>query len=181
MLFSILLQLVYSSLHGSCSVFAFGVLRFFCFVLHTMTGFFWFFWFEIFKLFPVKTQFFRRPLIFVRSDCNLRGFEIAPADGSPASVIGHVMTTRDYINVSRSGFHFLVLVLQISNSFNLNNFFSILLQLISSWLQGSCSVFALGVLCFFFLFSLRWLDFLVFFALKFSNCSQLNLIFSEGP
>ena len=123
MLFSILLQLVYSSLHGSCSVFAFGVLRFFCFVLPAMTGCFGFFWFENFKLFPVKPHFFRRPLIFVRSDCNLRGFEIAPAGGSPASVIGHVMTTRDYINVSRSGFDFLILALQCSNNFILNAFF----------------------------------------------------------
>ena len=40
--FSNLLQYISSWLHGSCSVFAFRVLWFFCFVLHTMTGIFCF-------------------------------------------------------------------------------------------------------------------------------------------
>ena len=41
-----------------------------------------------------------------------------------------------------SGLDFLVLVLQSSNSFDLNAFFSTFLLFISSWLQGESSIVA---------------------------------------
>ena len=45
-----------------------------------------------------------------------------PARGSPASISDHVMTSQDYIKVNTSGLDFLALVLQSSNSFDLNVF-----------------------------------------------------------
>ena len=56
--------------------------------------------------------------------------------------------------------------------------FSNLFQFISSWLHGSCSSFAFRVL---WLFCFVLHTEIVFFDLKFSNCSPLKLIFSEDP
>ena len=58
---------------------------------------------------------------------------------------------------------------------------SILLQLISSWLNGSGSIFAFRVLWFFCFVLHKMIGFFGFFDLKFSNCYPLKLIFSEGP
>ena len=54
----------------------------------------------------------------------LWGIDFAPASGSPASVSDYVMTSQDYIKVKTSGLDFIALVLQSSNSFDLNVFFS---------------------------------------------------------
>ena len=51
------------------------------------------------------------------------GIDFAPAPGSPAGISDHVMTSQDYIKVNTSGLDFLALVLQSSNSFDLNVFF----------------------------------------------------------
>ena len=107
-----------------------------------------FFGLQFSNCFRVEFHFFRRPFIFVPSVCNhgaskLRLHVVA----RPASL---AMSWPPEITwkVSRSGFDCLVLVLQSSNNFILNAF-SISLQLSSSWLHGSCSVFAFGVLRFF--------------------------------
>ena len=117
--FSISLQLSSSWLHGSCLAFAFGVLRFLCFVLHTITGFLWgFFVLKFSNCSPLKLIFSEGPSFFVRSVCNHGALKLR------------------------------LQVVALPASLNLNAF-SILLQLISSWLHGSCSVFGLGVLWFF--------------------------------
>ena len=55
---------------GSCSVFALGVLWFFCFVLHKMIGFFVFFGLKFSNYSPLKLVFSEGPSFFVRSLCN---------------------------------------------------------------------------------------------------------------
>ena len=82
--------------------------------------------------FPVKTHVFGKPFVFCTFCLKSWGFEFAPARGSPASVIDHVMISQDYIKVEQvrtwllnsSLAKFLILVLQSSNSLNLNAFFN---------------------------------------------------------
>ena len=73
--------------------------------------------------FSVKVKF-GRPSIFVLF-LKRWGFEFAPASFSATSVSDYVMTSQDYkkkLNIS--GLDFFVLVLQISNSVDLNAYFS---------------------------------------------------------
>ena len=60
------------------------------------------------------------------------GFEFSTANGSPASVSDHVMTSQDYIKVEHIRTWYLVLVLQSCNSFILKAFF-IFYSFTSSW------------------------------------------------
>ena len=130
---------------------------------------FWIFLSEIFKLFPVKTHFFRNPFIFCTFCLQSRGFEIAPARGSPANVLGHVMTSRDYIK-SWTGpdltSYFWSYKIPTVFFWML---FSILLQLFSSWLHGSRSVFAFGVSWFYSFVLHTMIGVFGFIGLKFSN------------
>ena len=59
---------------------------------------------------------------------NLKQFEdfLVLLRGSPASVSHHVMTSQDHIKTNTSGPDFLALVVQSSNSFDLNVFFQVL-------------------------------------------------------
>ena len=133
---------------GSCSVFAFRVLWFFCFVLHKMIGFFGFFGLKFSNCSPLKLIFSEGPyflyVLFV-----IMGLWNWPARGSPVIVIGHVMTRRVYKKMNRSRHDFLAFVLQSSNRFILKYFFQFRFSLFPPACLGSCSVFALGVLWFF--------------------------------
>ena len=60
-------------------------------------------------------------------------------------------------------------------------FFQFRFSLFPPACMGSCSVFAFGVLWFFCFVLHKMIGFFGFFGLKFSNCSPLKLIFSEGP
>ena len=166
---------------GSCSVFASGVLWFFCYVLHGRSGIFEFFCLKSSNCFSVKTRFFRRPFIFFTFCLLSWGFETAPACGSPIIVIGNAMTRRVYEKLNRSRLDFLVLFLQSSNSFILNDFFNFasVFFLLLAWVHlqflplGSCGSFDL--------FSMEGIEFLIFFVWNFQTASSLKLIFSEGP
>ena len=72
--------------------------------------------FTLKPIFSKDSSFF--VLLFV-----IMGIDFAPARGSSASVSHHVMASQDYIKVNTSGLDFLALVLQSSNSFDLNVFF----------------------------------------------------------
>ena len=107
----------------------------------------WIIWFffvpKSSNCFPVKTLVFERSFIsFTDWVLNLRLCVVA----LPASVTmsWSAETTK---KLNRSGLDFLVLVLQNSNSFNLNAFFSF--ASVNFFLATcSCSVFAFGVFCF---------------------------------
>ena len=120
--------------------------------------------------FHVETHFFRRSFIFCYFCLLLWGIDFAPARGSPASVSDHVMTSQDYIKVNTSGLDFLSLVLQSSNSFDLNVFFSSFVQNISHCLQRPYSIVVFEGRVFHGVFWSRLKVFLIFFRLKPSNC-----------
>ena len=54
------------------------------------------------------------------------------------------MTSQDYINLNMSGLDFLILVLQNSNSFDLNAFFQVLFSLILTVYKGDIQLMVLG-------------------------------------
>ena len=141
---------------------------------------FLFFWFEKFKLFPVKAHFFRRTFISCTFSLQPWCFGIAPARGSPVIVIGHALTSRDYIKLNRSGLDFLVLVCRVQTVL-FWMLFSNLLQLISSWLHGSCSVFAFMVFWFLCFVLQMMTGFFGFLVGKVQTVFPLKLIFSVGP
>ena len=74
-------------------------------------------------------------------------FEISPAPGSPASVSDHVMTSQDYIKVEHVRLDFLLLVLQSSNSFDLNAFFPVLFKLIPTVYKSHSQLLYLVAVC----------------------------------
>ena len=169
MLFPILLQFISSLLHGSCSVFAFGVLWFLCFFLHAKTGIFDLF-FRNLQTFHFKTHVFGRSFNFCTDlALNLRLRVVA----LPGSVtMSRLAETTKKLN--RSGHDFLILVLQSSTNW-IWMLFSFLLQFISSCLNGSCSVFALGVLWFLCFLLHAKTGFFDFFGLKFPNCFPVKI------
>ena len=57
------------------------------------------------------------------------------------------MTGKGYTNLNMSGLDFLVLVLQISNSFDLNAFFQVLFSLILTVYKGRFQLLFLGAVC----------------------------------
>ena len=118
----------------------------FCYVLHGRSGIFEVFCLKSSNCFPVKIHFFRGPFNFNTFCLQSTGFEIAPARGSSASVISHVMAKRDYIKFEEVRTWLLSSSLSEFKQFHSECFFSISLQLISSWLHGSYSVFSLGIL-----------------------------------
>ena len=142
---------------------------------------FWTFFTEFFKLFPVKAHFFRRPFNFCTFCLYPWGFEIAPARGSTASVLGYVMTSRDYIKVEQVRIWLFISSLANFLQFYSECFFSILLQLISSCLHGSCSVFSFEVFRFFCFVLYEKSGIFEFFCLKSSVCSTVKTLFSQGP
>ena len=87
-----------------------------------------FFSFELFKFFPDKTHVFERSFVFCFFLFVNRGFEFSSARGSRASVSDCVLTRHEYIKLNISRLDFLILVLQSSNSFELNAFFQVLLS-----------------------------------------------------
>ena len=106
-----LIQLLYLGKVHSTGLFGLGLKFFLFFSLKSSNGF------------HVETQIFRRSFIFCYFCLLPWGFDFAPARGSPASVSDHAMTSQDYIKVNTSGLDFLALVLQSSNSFDLNVLF----------------------------------------------------------
>ena len=160
MLFSFLLHLISSWLHGSCSVFAPGVLWFLCFVLHTKTIIFDFFGLKLSNCFPVKTHVFGKLFIFCTFCLSW-----------PAKTKKKNSSEHD----------FLVLVLQSSHSSNLKAFskFASVYSLLLAWVHvqfltlGSCGFFAL--------FSMGGVELLNFFVWNHQTVSPLKLNFSEGP
>ena len=75
------------------------------------------------------------------------------------------MTSQDYIKVEhvRTGLDFLVLVLQSSNSFDLNAFFQVLFSLIHTVYTGEIQLMALGWCCPIGFFKRSRIMFLLFF------------------
>ena len=57
------------------------------------------------------------------------------------------MTSQDYIKVNTSGLDFLALVLQSSNSFDLNVFFQVLFRLFLTVYKGHIQLVFLGAVC----------------------------------
>ena len=166
---------------GSCSGFASGVLLFFWFVLHGRSGFFDFFCLKASNCFPVKTLFFRGAFIFCTFCLWSWGFEIAPLGGSPVNVIGHTMTSRDYIKIEQVRTYLLSSSLAEFKQFFVWMIFSFLLQLILSWLHGSCSVLALGVLWFFCFVLHGRSGFFGFLVLKFQTVPRWSSFFQKAP
>ena len=124
MLFSIFIQLISSWLHGSCSVFAPGVLWFFCFVLHGRSGIFEFFCLKSSNCSSLKLILSVDPSFFVRSVCyngalELRLHVIALPASLDMSWLAEITK-----KLKRSWLDFLVLVLQRPNSFILNASFN---------------------------------------------------------
>ena len=163
----------------SCSVFASGVLWFFCYVLHGRSGIFGFFCLKSSNCFSVKTRFFRRPFIFCTFFLLSWTFEIATARGIPVIVIGHAMTSRHYIDLNRSGLYFLVRVLQSSNSFILNDFFNFasVYFLLLAWVR--VQFLPLGFCGFLFCSPWQEWNFWVFLSEIF-KLFPVNLVFSGG-
>ena len=176
MLFSILLQLISSWLPASCSVFGLGVSWFFCFVLHGRSGIFEFFFLRSSTCFPVKTQFFRRPFIFCTFSLYHWGFENAPARGSPSSIIGHIMTSRDYRKIEQVRTWLLSSSLAEFEQFYSECFFQLcfIYVFLATWFMFSFCPWGLVVL----LFCSPCDDgIFCFFGLKFSNCFRVETHF----
>ena len=72
------------------------------------------------------------------------GLCFAPARGGSASVTKQVMTSQFYIKLNTSGLDFLALVLQSSNSFDLNVFFHVLFSLFLTVYKGHIQLLYLG-------------------------------------
>ena len=120
--FLILLQFISSCLHGPCSVFAFGVLCFLCFVLHARTGIFDFLVWNLQSVIrwnPCFRKVFRF-FVFVFNDGALNLFRHMVELSESVNMSG---PARTLLNLKMSRLHFLVLVLQVSNSSDLNSFF----------------------------------------------------------
>ena len=129
---------------------------------------------------PLKLIFSEGPSFFVRSVCNpvalkLRLHVVALSLSLAMSWIAEIT-----LKLNRSGLDFLVLVLQSSNSFVLNAFFnfaSVNFFLATRFMFSFCFQ---GVVVRFFCSPYDdWIFW--FFGLKLSNCSPLELVFSEGP
>ena len=80
-----------------------------------------------------------------------------------------------------SGLDFLVLVLQSSNSFDLNDIFQVLFSLSFTVNEGHIKMLFLGAVCSTGLFSLGYFFHFISFSLKSSNCFPLKSLFSGGP
>ena len=120
----------------SCSVFALGVLWFFCFVLHAKTGFF--FVLKPSNSFSVKLIFGRSFIFwtFVRNQEPLIFRQHEVALSASVTLSRPAKTTK---KVNRSGLDLLVLVWQSSYSFNLNAFFQFCFNL---FLLATCFMFS---------------------------------------
>ena len=101
MTFSILLQFLSSCLHGFMFSFCLWGLVVLLVCSPWEEWSFWNFCLKASHCFPVKTLYFRGPFIFCTFCLWSWGFEIAPLRGSPVNVIGHAMTSQDYIKVEQ--------------------------------------------------------------------------------
>ena len=123
-----------------------GSCGFFCFVLHTMTGFFGFFGLKLSNCSLLKLVFSEGPSFFVHSVCNHGALKLRlHVVALPASLVLSWLAEIT-LKLNRSGLDFLVLDLQSSNSFILNDFFHFCFCLFPPACIGSCSVFAFGLL-----------------------------------
>ena len=157
-----MLQFNSSCLHGFIISFCLWGLVVLLFCSPWEEWYLWYFLSEIFKLFPRQNSSFRRFLIFCTFCLKSWGFEIAPARGSLASVLGHVMTSWDYTKVEQVRTWLL-------RSRILNVFFSTLPQLILSGYMVHVEFLPLGSCGSFVLFSMRWLDFSFFLVWNFQT------------
>ena len=179
MLLSILLQLVSSWLHLSCSVFALG--SFGSFVLLSIRWLeFLAFWFENFKLFSVKAHYFRRPFIFCTFCLQWWGFETAPARDSPASVIGHVMTSRDYLKIEQVRTWLLSFSLAESEQFFSECFFQTCFSYFPPGYMAQVQFLPSGSCGSFVLFSIGWLDSLIFLVRNFQTVPRWSSFFQKA-
>ena len=119
-----MLQLISSWQPVLYSVFAFGVLSFFCFVLLERSGFLNFFVWNLQTVSPLKLDFLKGPSFFVRSVCNHGALKLhLHVVALPAS-LARSWPAEITKKLSRSGLDFLVLVLESCNSFIMNAFFN---------------------------------------------------------
>ena len=141
---------------GSCGYFVLFSIRWLDFLV---------FWLGIFKLFRVKAHSFRRPFVICTFClwCNHGALKlIAPARGCPASVIGHVKTSRDYIKIEQFRTWLLSSSLAEFQQLYSKRFFHFCFSFFPPACMGSSSVFALGVLWLFGFFSMEGIEFLIF-------------------
>ena len=153
----------------------------FCYVLHGRSGIFEVFCLKSSNCFPVKIHFFRGPFNFNTFCLQSTGFEIAPARGSSASVISHVMAKRDYIKFEEVRTWLLSSSLSEFKQFHSECFFFNFAPVnffLATWFLFSFFPWDLVVI----LFCSPYDDWIFwFFGSKNSNCSALKLILSEGP
>ena len=122
--FWILIQFFFR-LRRPCSVVAFLVLWFPCFVLLAkIEKFLYFFSSEIFNRFLGESHVFRRSSFFCTFCWWLWGFEFAPASGIPVRVGDHVRTSQEPLKSEHVKTSLLSSSLAIFQQFCLNSFFS---------------------------------------------------------
>ena len=115
---------VFFCLRGACSVVAFVVMWFPCFVLLAKIGnILIFFWSEIFTRFLGERHVFRRSLFFVLFVSNYGALNLRLPVVALSKSVTMSGPARTFLNLNMSRLHFLVLVLQVSNSFDLNTLF----------------------------------------------------------
>ena len=140
---------------------------------------------EIFKLFSRWNQCFRKVLHFLNFWLKSWGYDcydFLPAIGSPASVGDHVMTGKVYIKLNMSGLDFLLLVLQSSNSFDMNAFFQVLISLLFPGYKGHIQLLCLGAVCSTGCFwKVENFASVLFFVWNLQNVFPLKPMFSKGP
>ena len=118
-----LLQFDIFCLRGPCSVVTFVVLWFHCFVLLAKIGnFYTFFQFEIFKRFLCESHVFGRS--FFGAFCwYFRALNLCLHVVALAEPVTMSEPAKNLWKLNMSRLHYLVLVLQFSNSFDLNSLF----------------------------------------------------------
>ena len=122
--FSILLQFIFFCLRSPCSVVAFVVLWFPCFLLLAkIRKFLIFFWSEMFKWFLGESHVFGRSSFFVLFVGNYGALNLRLPVLALSESVTMSGTARTLLHLNMSRLHFLVLVLQVSNSFDLNSLF----------------------------------------------------------
>ena len=109
-----------------------------------------------------------------------KGFEVAPARGSPASVNTMSWPAMLASKLNMSGLDFLALVLRSSNSLHLNAFFQVLFSLIGSVCRGNDNLLPSESLrSIIFFVRGRESFFCSFFGLKLQTVSPLNPCFQK--
>ena len=121
-------------------------------------------------------MFLKKPSFFKLFVCNQRGFEFAPARGSPVHVSDYVMTSPDYIEVEQIRTRLLSFSLANFQQFLSECFFRFCFSLFLPAYMVHVQFLPMGSCVSFVLFSLPGLEYLIFFGLKSSNCFPVKTV-----